>query len=85
MFYVINLYKPAGQTVQTQAVQNNAVGAEWAINTGDNTLLVAYNNVFGNSNSYMNGAMITPLYPMGSETDPYTTLSSLAGISSGAP
>lgn len=75
-----------GQTVQTQAVQSNAVGAEWAINTGDNTLLVAYNNVFGNSNSYMNGAMITP-YTYGLETDPlYTTpaLSSLAELGSGS-
>ena len=74
------------QTVQTQAVAGNAVGAEVALNTGDNTLLVAYNNIFGTSGSMMNGGIITP-YTYGLETDPlYTTpaLSSLAELGSGS-
>lgn len=75
-----------GQIAQTPGVAGNAVGAEWAINTGNNTLLLAYNNVFGTPGSLLNGGIITP-YTYGLETDPlYTTpaLSSIAELGSGS-
>lgn len=75
-----------GQTVQTPGVAGNAVGAEWAINTGNNTILLAYNNVFGTPGSLLDGGIITP-YTYGLETDPlYTTpaLSSIAELGSGS-
>lgn len=77
----------SGSTTQNLGgVNGNAIGLKWAINTGHNTLTLAYNNVFGASNSYLNGGIVTP-YTFGLETDPlYTTpaLNSIAELGSGS-
>lgn len=77
---------PGSTTQNLGGVSGNAIGLKWAINVAHNTLAFAYNNVFGSSNSYLNGGIVTP-YTYGLETDPlYTTpaLNSIAELGSGS-
>lgn len=67
-------------------ISSNGIGAKIALNLGNNTSSISYNNIFGRSGSYLNGGMVTP-YTYGMETDPlYTTpaLTSLAELGSGS-
>lgn len=76
---------PGSTTQYLGGVNGNAVGAKINFNVPHNTFTIAYNSVFGTSNSYMNGGIVTP-YTYGLETDPlYTTpaLSSIAEFGSG--
>jgi len=77
---------PGSTTQNLGGVSGNAIGLKWSINIAHNTLSLAYNNVFGAGNSYLNGGIVTP-YTYGLETDPlYTTpaLNSIAELGSGS-
>jgi hypothetical protein len=74
-----------GQNTTAGVVSSNGIGGKVALNLGDNTSSFSYNNIFGNSGSFLNGGMLTP-YTYGMEIDPlYTTpaLTSLAELGSG--
>ncbi len=74
-----------GQNTPAGAVASNGIGGKIAVNIGNNTTSIAYNNIFGRSGSFLNGGMVTP-YTYGMEIDPlYTTpaLTSLAELGSG--
>lgn len=74
-----------GETSPAGVVASNGVGGKLALNIGNNTTSISYNNIFGSSGSYLNGGMVTP-YTYGMEIDPlYTTpaLTSLAELGSG--
>ncbi len=65
--------------------QGNAIGAKWVLNVPHDSITIAYNQVFGNQNSFLGGGIITP-YTYSYEFDPlYTTVasSSLAELGAG--
>ena len=75
-----------GQSTTAGEISSNGVGAKIALNIGNNTSSISYNNVFGGDKSFLNGGMVTP-YTYGLETDPlYTTpaLNSIAELGSGS-
>lgn len=75
-----------GQSQTAGDISSNGVGAKFAVNVGNNTSSISYNNIFGAEGSFLNGGMVTP-YTYGMETDPlYTTpaLNSLAELGSGS-
>lgn len=82
---ITNQVSLPGQTSPAGVVSSNGVGGKLALNIGNNTTSISYNNIFGSSGSYLNGGMVTP-YTYGMEIDPlYTTpaLTSLAELGSG--
>ena len=75
----------SAQTTPAGVVASNGVGAKLALNIGNNTSSISYNNIFGSNGSFLNGGMVTP-YTYGLQIDPlYTTpaLNSLAELGSG--
>lgn len=76
------VYLP-GQDTPAGLISSNGTGLKIALNIGDNTTSISFNNIFGSG--FLNGGMVTP-YTYGMETDPlYTTpaLTSLAELGSG--